>query len=74
MSNRDWVYVEGVEVVEVTKAALKVLVDTSPVWIPKSQLHSDCDLYDEGDEGDLIIPRWLADEKEIEPDGEYGDD
>jgi len=71
MSNREWVYIEDCEVVDATKAALKILIGRNPIWVPKSQLHNDCDLCETGDRGDLIIPLWLAEEKEIEPDGEY---
>ena len=69
-----YVYIADCEVVDSTAAAIKVLIDTSPVWIPKSQLHDHCDLWIVGDIGDLIIPDWLATSKDIEPDGEYETD
>ncbi|HUI23280.1 MAG TPA: hypothetical protein VLY82_02690 [Nitrososphaerales archaeon] len=37
------------------------------IWIPKSQIHADSEVSEEGDSGTLIIPRWLAREKGIEP-------
>lgn len=37
------------------------------VWIPKSQIHDNSEVYDSGDhaEGTLIIPEWLAIEKDL---------
>lgn len=38
------------------------------VWVPRSQLADTGDIVSdssEGDEGDLVIPEWLAQEKEL---------
>lgn len=32
-------------------------------WIPKSQIHDDSDVYEGDQEGEIIIPEWLAEEK-----------
>jgi hypothetical protein len=48
-----------------TKMAIKVLVDGEEYWIPKSQVNEDSEVYQKGDEGKLIVPRWLAEEKEM---------
>lgn len=32
-------------------------------WIPRSQLAEGCELGEEGDAGDLVVPNWFA-EKE----------
>ncbi len=34
----------------------------TPVWLPKSQLE---DWPDIGDTGEILIPEWLAEEKEL---------
>lgn len=50
------------------KAVLVQLDDTSEevnlpsdkLWIPKSQLSDDSEVYGEGDEGRLLVTRWWA--------------
>ena len=34
------------------------------ILIPDSQVHDDSELYQLGDEGDLVISQWLARQKE----------
>ncbi len=34
-------------------------------WIPKSQIHGNSEVYEFGTDGTLIIPEWLAIEKEL---------
>ena len=71
MSNQNYVYFEDAYVLDATPQALKVAIKGFGMWFPRSQLHDDCELEHVGNEGDLIIPAWLAEKKEIEPDGEY---
>ena len=34
------------------------------VWIPKSQIHADSEVFgDEPEDGELVIPQWLAEKK-----------
>lgn len=34
------------------------------VWFPKGKhIHDDSEVFEEGDEGDLIISEWIANEK-----------
>jgi len=54
-----------VEVVKATDMALLCLIEGDEHWIPKSQIHRTSEVKDEGDEGTLIIPLWLAEEKGI---------
>lgn len=35
------------------------------VWIPKSQIHDDSEVWADGDKGTLVIPEWLALDKEL---------
>lgn len=67
----DYVYIEDCEVKATTDKALLVGIGAEDIWIARSQLHRDCELDSKGDEGDLIIPKWLAEDKDIEADGEY---
>lgn len=49
------------------KAALIIVHGDQKVWISKSQIHDDSEIYftdyESGDKGTLVIPRWLAEEK-----------
>jgi hypothetical protein len=48
-----------------TERALLVEIKGENYWIPKSQMKDGTEIEDEGDEGALVIPRWLAEEKEL---------
>ena len=59
---------EGVEIMAVTDLALLCKIDGCDWWIPKSQILDGSNFGDDserGDEGELIIPEWLAIEKEF---------
>lgn len=59
---------EGVEVLHATGLALYFELEGEKVWIPRSQILDGSNFGDdseEGDEGELIIPEWLAIEKEL---------
>ena len=59
---------EGVEVLRATELALHFELEGEKVWIPKSQILDGSNFGDdseEGDSGELIIPEWLAIEKEL---------
>ena len=47
------------------KALLCVIEEDVEAWIPKSQIDDDSDVREEGDEGTLVIPLWLAEEKDL---------
>jgi len=46
-------------------AALLVEIDGKNHWIPQSQIHDDSEVWKPEDEGELVIPEWLAIEKEL---------
>lgn len=46
-------------------AALLVEIDGKNHWIPQSQIHDDSEVWKPGDDGELVIPEWLAIEKEL---------
>ena len=65
-SDREPVSFPGVTVIRATSKALLVCIDESEVWIPKSQLCDESEIdaaADEGDEGELVVPEWMAIEK-----------
>lgn len=35
----------------------------NPVWIPKSQIHDDSEVWKKGQTGALVITRWIAEQK-----------
>ena len=48
---------------ETDKALLCVFEDGREEWIPKSQILPDSQVQAKGDDGEIAIPRWLAEEK-----------
>jgi hypothetical protein len=65
MSGYDPVEIDDVTVERETAAAILCLIDGEGVWIPKSQIHDDSEVWKSGTEGKLVIPIWLAEEKEL---------
>ncbi|MFA4971166.1 MAG: hypothetical protein WC683_01040 [bacterium] len=33
------------------------------VWVPQSQVHEDSEVYQEGDEGTLVVSEWWAEQQ-----------
>lgn len=66
-SRSECVAIEDVEVVRETEKALLCAFELKngrqELWIPKSQIHDDSEVYEEDTEGVLVIPEWLAIEK-----------
>lgn len=59
---------EDVKIMAVTDLAILFNVEGCGAWIPKSQILDGSNFGDdseEGDEGELIIPEWLAIEKDL---------
>lgn len=48
-----------------TAAALLCRIDGKDVWIPKSQIDDDSEVWQEGDEGRLVVSEWTAIEKRL---------
>lgn len=50
---------------KMNQGALLVLIEGEEVWIPKSQIHDNSEVYNADDHatGVLVIPIWLAIEK-----------
>lgn len=34
-----------------------------PIWFPQSQIHANSEVWKEGDEGTLVVKRWIAEQK-----------
>ncbi len=46
--------------------ALFVELDTGDsVWIPKSQIHDDSEVYEEGHEGEVVVNTWWAEKNDL---------
>lgn len=67
MRFEDSEFVEVEDVVVLRELEKSIIVDYcgEEVVIPKSQIDEDSEVQGEGDEGTLIIPRWLAREREM---------
>lgn len=50
---------------ETEKAILCVLDDGSTLWVPKSQIHDDSEVYKPGTDGDLIVSDWWAQQAKL---------
>jgi len=57
-----WVELEAT-CLATTEQAILVEVDNEEFWIPRSQLSEDSEVADKGDEGTLIVTRWVAEQK-----------
>lgn len=65
-SSREEEEFEVTEVKVATDKALLVVLDTGDeVWMPLSQLLEGSEVEEVGDTGKIVIPRWLAEEKEL---------
>lgn len=63
MSWDETVSLDDVECIKETDAALLCVIDGDEVWIPKSQVHEDSEVRQEGSSGTLVITEWIAREK-----------
>lgn len=43
--------------------ALLVVVDDQEVWVPKSQIEDESEVYRKGHEGTLVVTDWFAKQK-----------
>ena len=51
--------------VETDRALLCVFEDGREEWVPKSQIREDSQVTKKGDVGEIAIPVWLAEEKNL---------
>lgn len=60
--------IEDCECIAESQKAIKVKSKNLPGgedWFPRSQILGESEVQEEGDEGTLVIPRWLAREREL---------
>lgn len=57
------VEIDDVTVEAETDRALLCVIDERQRWIPKSVVHEDSEVFEQGDQGTLVLFRWFA-EKE----------
>jgi hypothetical protein len=49
---------------ETEKALLVILEETGDeVWVPKSQIHDDSEVFKEGQSGEVVVSAWWAEKK-----------
>lgn len=50
-----------------TLKALLVVIDGSELWVPKSVVHDDSEVFDakDNDSGKLVLKRWWAEQNEL---------
>ena len=65
MSRSKTVELYDVTSIKESRLAIYVEYDGETYWIPKSQIHDDSEVYTNDQEGTLVIPEWLAIEKEM---------
>lgn len=65
---RNVVRLDGTECIKETDRALLVVVEdgTREVWIPKSVVDDDSEVFKEGDEGTLVVHEWFAQKEDLE--------
>lgn len=71
MPSLEWVTVESAECVGESPKAIWIQVEDGDgkmkrFWVPRSQLSTLSEVAEEGDRGDLIIARWLAEKRELD--------
>jgi len=59
------VRIDDVEAIGETPKALHVIIDGEKHWIPKSQIDDDSEVWENGQEGTLVISEWFADKEKL---------
>lgn len=63
--NDNDVTIEDVTVEHETDSALLCLIDGQKIWIPKSHIRDESEVYEKGTEGKLVISEWIAEQKNL---------
>lgn len=63
LQDREVAEFEDAVAIKETERALLCRIDGKEHWIPKSQIDDDSEVYQDGDEGKLVVSMWFA-EKE----------
>jgi hypothetical protein len=62
MTEKDVVEFEDVFCEAETPSAILCSIDGAKHWIPQSQVDADSEVWRVGDEGTLIVTRWIAEQ------------
>lgn len=46
-----------------TAGAVLISIDGEAMWLPQSQIHSTSEVRRLGDQGEVVITRWLAEQR-----------
>lgn len=57
--------IPDVTAIRETRLALLVQIEGREIWVPQSVIHDDSEVYQLGDEGDLVVERWFAENEEL---------
>lgn len=57
------VQIQNVTVARETESALLVNIEGEEIWIPKSQIDDDSEVYKKDTSGTLVITEWIAKQK-----------
>ena len=63
MTDEENVEFEDVKAIHASELALCCLIDGKTVWIPQSQIHDGSEVWKAGDQGTLVLTRWIAAKK-----------
>lgn len=55
--------VEDVSCERETAAAILVEIEGEEMWVPKSQIHEDSEVYEKDTSGSLIVSKWWGKQK-----------
>lgn len=61
--NEETIDIADARCIKETEKALLCEIDGKQEWVPKSQIHDDSEVYQEGDEGHLVVSEWIAKQK-----------
>lgn len=63
LTREECIEVEVERVKLATDKALLCIIEGEEVWIPKSHIHDDSEVWGAGQAGTMIISEWLAEQK-----------
>lgn len=61
----DYITIPDVSAVHETEKALLVEIEGDQYWVPKSQISDDSEVFEDGNEGDLVVSEWFADKNDL---------
>lgn len=64
-SSSEPVEIDDVRVIRELERSIIVDYEGEELVIPKSQISSESEVQGEGDEGTLVIPKWLAEDRDM---------